>query len=629
MPLSDIVNFSPHRAFGTFSTLGGGLSGGLGLNGSEACDFIKTALLGSNWQQIDWVPATGYVQFFLNIPTITSGIYDTFAIWLGYAFYIFNPFATTPPLTYTDPSGRAWPVVGVPAGTTPLGTLENVANAMSIGGFIGTVSGTQTVILTAQSIGVEGTKGNNLQLDVTGIGICNGPASNATSGGGWVLQSTPESDTSAGGNTAYFNLTVATIPNVVDGLVQNNGGDRCTLSAHVVGTPSSQDVTNYTLAEGNWMVISSDYDVYFFTTEPFGGGDLYLGNNTFWCVTPLLVPSSDVGLNFAAFVTLGEFQEGPYDVAFWVAGDYLLGYWGSPDGTHFGLSLNIYRFEGPQPVTIEEGQSVLMPAIVSFTAMAGQPTTLVGYIANAFVDTAYDAPYDIAVPEGITFRAISGVDSYLNTTHTLWLASAESNASGTGNLGVQGNGGFGNGAGNGVIQNSDNTLSATPNPLNLTVVTGQITSGVVTVSTSSQTPISITCSITGGPTFTILMVTNTSVSVAQSVIIQVQGDATSLVPGTYTAVLDIEPDGGLADLAVTVNLYVNGAGTVGSLSGIVSIYGPTVYWISGDHFDVSMIGNPIVIAGQTYIVQASGFGPNVITVSPAGPDALQNVPYNT
>src|SRR5271169_552446 len=152
MALSDIIQFARHRAAGKFGTSGYGFIDATA--SSLAILNIASTLQQANWAEVGFTYSQTTVTFPLVIPTIGGGAVGggvaLAALWAGYSFFFYNPGAgQVPPPTYTDPFGHIWPVSGVPVDASTVGTLSNLAAAMSMNGFIGSVSGSTVVVLTA------------------------------------------------------------------------------------------------------------------------------------------------------------------------------------------------------------------------------------------------------------------------------------------------------------------------------------------------------------------------------------------------------------------------------------------------------------------------------------------------
>ena len=400
----------------------------------------------------------------------------------------------------------------------------------------------------------------------------------------------------------------------------------------------------YQLAIGNWMLIANDYDAFFFVLSGTTPIDLNFGNNTLWFVTPLIQPTGQPDPNFAAAIAYGASAQAAAPVAMWVASDYLLGSWGQfptsggGGAATGGFSLETFRYPMVSgELFTEAGQSVLQPAIVAMAAVVNQQSRWVGFIADAFVDSHFSAPYAIAALQAgdseallTVFRAVAALNNGNNTVDTLWLVSGEPDTSGSGGGCGGGSGGSGGGSGGGGSGNPpNNNIVVAPNPLNILVQQNLSSVGTVSVSSASNTPITISAGFIGPGWITITAQSGTQVSAGVSIAITITANATGVGTGVVSGTLTVTPVG-FAPVAVMVNVgvFAGSSGTGGTgLSGTCTTVGPTVYQESGDVFNSGMVGGPILIAGNAYTV--TGFMTvGVITVAP-NPPAQTNVPWNT
>lgn len=627
MALSDNIVFAQHRAYAMFPTAGFG-STNRGTNGnvvsSMACDSIKTCLVGANWTQTGTTQATALVQWIFGVPTITSSIFTGFQfIWNGLAYW-FYVTGQVPPPSITVSSGT-YMVVPILCGGTPGASLTAMAAAMTSSNFTCTVQpGNSSILITAN---LAATAGNGYVLIPSGGNVLSAPY---TAGGGWICQSNTEQALVTTGqpgpaNTAYFIVTVQTIPGVTSG---PDDTVQITITPQNVNIGSSGSVT-YLLAIGQWMAIANDYNLYLFLLGGATTEDLNYQNNTLWAVTPMLQASGQSNPSAGCFVAYGATQESSYPVQMWVGNDWASSGWGQ-----LGASLQTYRFpDAFGELYTAAGQSMLQLAIIALNPGNAQ-ASWIGFIADAFVDSHYTAPYGQAAqtagdplnPGGQTmFRTVAGQSFGNNTANSLWVASGEPVASSGAGGGSGGSGGNGGGSGSGSGSSPGPVvITVSPSPLNILAVGSGGGSGAVTIATASTMPVTISVGFAGLSWVTITGFSGTSVSSSVSQTVNLTANTSGQNSGNYAGTLTVTPTGG-ASVSVPVNIIIyDGLGM--GLSGLCNTQGPFVYNIGGSLFSMSMVGGTIIIAGNAYTV--AGYFGSSIEVSPSPPN-MTDVPWHT
>ena len=644
MPIEDFSVFTPDRSYARFQTNGyGDLYPG---SSSLAIESCRQAMQSAGWTIAYGLYAVATLDFPLGMPTgpgPISGIVALACVWLDVAYWFIGTGQTPPPsVTIGDVT---YPVVGVPVAGGGPGSAAALCAALSspqwTATFVFTAPENYLITLTATAPGA-------LWNDKPMLGSGNTSTGSASVGGGWVMNSNTEFflNGQLAGNTASFQVTLVLQPDTT-------GYFLVIVQPQLVPT-SSANPYYYNLAIGEWLCIADDYSVVFVCLTPHGEPDLWDGNNTLWLCAPCLLPTgclSNGSLTwpYAAFIASGPNLGGDNYASSWCGYNSM-----SPSPTIYaaidcgfaqtGVSLQTFRYPYEYgdhstvagPLMTEAAVSLLSPAIVGFPGPTGTPGW-VGLIANAFIDSWYSAPYAMVsedVPIANIYRAILPPDPSTNpsnTVHTLWLLSSEPDASGQGSNGASGTGGAGgNGAGGGTGTNApDNNVTAAPNPVNLAAQINQTDYQDVTVSSSSNTPISIAISLSGLPSVQVTDISAPTVSAGASVTITLKLDATGLTAGLSTGTLTISPSS-TAAIAIAVNAYVfqGTAASGGSgLSGLCNTSGTQVTWVSGDLFTSGMVGLPFLINGQAFIVATFNSSKEIFTAT-SGPSQT-NAYWNT